>query len=92
MPDTTAVITATHSAMRAEHEELLQVILAEDQQQDRDDLRHHLDLAERRGGNDDAARVGDAAQHRDRELAAEDHRDHPGRREVHLHQRHAARR
>ena len=34
------------------------------------------------------ARVRDAAQHRDGELAAEDHRHHPRRRQVHLHQRH----
>ena len=33
------------------------------------------------------ARVGDAAQHRHGELAAEDHRHHPRRRQVQLHQR-----
>jgi hypothetical protein len=34
----------------AQHEELLEVMIAEDQQQDRDHLRDHLELAERRGG------------------------------------------
>ena len=43
-------------------------------------------------GIDDAARVGEAAQRRDRELAADDHRHHPRRREIHLHQRDERRR
>jgi hypothetical protein len=37
--------------------------------------------------NDHAARVRDAAEDGDGELPAEDDGDHPGRREIHLHQR-----
>ena len=73
-----------HPAGRPEHPGPV----AENQEQDRPDLRHHLGLAERGRGNGDAARVGHAAEHGDGELPPEDDGDHPGRRHAHLHQGH----
>jgi hypothetical protein len=46
-----------------------------------------IDLAERRGGDDEPAREREAAQRRHRELAADDHRHDPGWGEIQLYQR-----
>jgi hypothetical protein len=59
----------------------------EDEREDGHDLRHHLDFPERRRGNRDAAREGQAAQRGHGKIAPENHRHHPRGRQVHLHQR-----
>jgi hypothetical protein len=67
-------------------------VVSQHQKQDGHHLRDHLDLAERGRGNRHAPCVGQAAEHRDGELAAQDDGHHPGRGHAHLHQRHQRRR
>ena len=57
---------------------------AQDQQRDAADLRRHLRLAPARGRDHDALARGDRPQARHRELAPDDHDDHPRRREPQL--------
>ena len=62
-------------------------LLADDEEADGDNLGEGLELAPPVGCDDDALSLGDLAQTRDRELAADDDHHHPGRRHFHLHQR-----